>query len=148
MADIRLVGRSDAVFGTVSQKKFVIENGAENGLKASHCPDDRPSGHRGRPGSLEPKDSTMLYSFVRAHRPTSHVIVAPSNDDAKRIFERFRPLLDDGPVAVQGQLIGWKTTNAGSLGAVFVNPLTGKRTLWALDFRTRQPRQLAILPTN
>ncbi|MEZ2145351.1 hypothetical protein AAE026_24120 [Bradyrhizobium sp. DN5] len=77
--------------------------------------------------------------------PATRVIVAPSDQEVKRTFSHFQPILDDGPVPVRGRRIGWKTTNAGSLGAIFVNELTGRRTLWVLDFQSRRPRQLAVL---
>jgi hypothetical protein len=88
------------------------------------------------------KDSPMLY---RTSSPATRVIVAPSDDEVKRTLTRFQPVLGDGPVPVRGRRIGWKKTNAGPLGAIFVNELTGRRTLWVLDFQSRRPRQLAVL---
>ncbi len=79
-----------------------------------------------------------------ATRPPQ-VIVAASDDQVKRTFNRFRPILDDGPVPVHGKFVGWKNTKAGTLGAIFVNEITHQRTLWVVDFQTRQPRQIATL---
>lgn len=73
------------------------------------------------------------------------IIVAASDDMVKRVFSRFRPQLHDGPVPVFGEMTGWQRTKAGPLGAVFVNPLTGRRSLWCLDLDTQKPRHLATL---
>ena len=97
-----------------------------------------------------------LHALIRSHRNSpvvvvpattrpQRVVVAASDDQVKRKFDHFRPILPDGPVPVQGKLIGWKTTKAGTLGAVYVNEVTGQRTLWCLDFQTRRPRQIAVL---
>lgn len=51
-------------------------------------------------------------------------------------------LLDDGPVTVAGKIIGWQRTNAGTLGAIVLNPLTNRRMLFGIDFRTGRPRAL------
>jgi hypothetical protein len=60
-------------------------------------------------------------------------------------FSRVNIIMKDGPVDVAGKVIGFTRTNAGSLGAVLANGLTGRRELWSLDFATRQPRFLAVL---
>jgi hypothetical protein len=73
------------------------------------------------------------------------VVVAPSDDEVRRILTRWRVIMKDGPVDVQAKLIGWRHTDAGPLGAIFANPLTNRRELWALDFATRRPRLLAVL---
>jgi hypothetical protein len=95
-----------------------------------------------------------LRAYVRTHGdgqgrrpvpPKMKVLIAPSDDDVKRRFHRFRPKLQDSFVDVEGTRIGWKRTNAGTLGAIYVNEFTGQRTLWVLDFVTREPFQLAIL---
>lgn len=80
-----------------------------------------------------------------APRSTANVVVAPSDEDVRRIMKRARVIMKDGPVDVQGKLIGWKHTDAGPLGAIFANPLTNRRELWALDFSTRKPRPIAVL---
>lgn len=95
-----------------------------------------------------------LRAYVRTHGdghgrrpvpPKMKVLIAPSDDDVKRRFHQFRPLLKDGFHEVWGTRIGWKRTNAGTLGAIYVNDLTGQRTLWVLHFVTREPTQLAVL---
>lgn len=88
----------------------------------------------------------MLYQSPARFRPAARiVVVAPSDNEVKRVFSRFAPVLHDGPVPVRGRLVGWKNTNSGGLGAIFANELTGRRTLWVLDFQSRRPRQLAVL---
>ncbi len=82
---------------------------------------------------------------VPASARPPRVVVAASDDQVKRAFDHFRPILSDGPVPVQGKRIGWKTTAAGTLGAVYVNEITNQRTLWCLDFQSRRPRQIAVL---
>jgi hypothetical protein len=96
-----------------------------------------------------------LRTLIRAHRHppvvvlpsgrSQNLVVIPSDDQIKRIFERFKPILADGPVPVQGKRIGWKQTNAGTLGAIYVNEITGQRSLWCLDFQSHRPRQIAVL---
>lgn len=90
---------------------------------------------------------------VRSPRPRHHatprsapnIVVAPSDEEVRKVMQRTRVVMKDGPVDVEGQLIGWKKTDAGPLGAIFANPLTNRRELWALDFTTRKPRPLAVL---
>ena len=97
-----------------------------------------------------------LHALIRAHRNSpvvvmpagtrpQRVVVAASDSEVKRKFDHFRPVVTDGPVPVHGKLIGWKTTKSGTLGAIYVNEVTGQRTLWCLDFQTRRPRQIAVL---
>jgi hypothetical protein len=92
-----------------------------------------------------------LYSQLRglvvvpSHRQPAKVIVGPSDEEVKSRFERFVPILSDGPVPVHGVRIGWKRTTAGPLGAIFANPVTNRRELWALDLHTHKPRHLAVL---
>lgn len=75
----------------------------------------------------------------------ARVVVAASDDEVKRRLSRFRVVMDDGPVPVEAKLIGWQRTHAGSLAAIFANPLSNRRELWALDFRTHKPRMIAVL---
>lgn len=79
----------------------------------------------------------------RAARPP--IVLAPSDDEVKRFFSRFSPVLNDGPVIARGKRIGWKRTNAGPLGAIYLNELTGRRFLFCIDFANRKPRLLIEL---
>jgi hypothetical protein len=91
-----------------------------------------------------------LYSQLRGlvvvpHQQSAKVIVGPSDEEVKSRFAHFAPVLSDGPVPVRGVRIGWKRTTAGPLGAIFANPLTNRRVLWALDLHSHKPRHLAVL---
>lgn len=83
--------------------------------------------------------------FGSLYRPRRGVIPHITDDTAKRTLSRARIILQDGPVPVEGQIIGWKRTHAGPLGAVVANPVTGARSLWGVDFATGRPRPLARL---
>jgi len=89
------------------------------------------------------RNSPMIVMSPPSSRP-HRVVVAASDDEVKRKFERFHPVLNDGPVPVHGKRIGWATTKLGTLAAVFVNELTGRRELWVLDLKTKRPRFLAV----
>lgn len=73
------------------------------------------------------------------------VILGPSDNEVKCRFSRFEPIMTDGPVPVRGTRIGWKRTDAGPLGAIYANPVSGRRELWGLDLHTHKPRRIAIL---
>lgn len=74
-------------------------------------------------------------------------VVLLTDAKVKKVLTRARLILDDGPVAIEGAIIGWKRTHAGPLGAIVLNPLTGARFLWGVDLASGKPRQLARLPT-
>ena len=76
---------------------------------------------------------------------TQRTIVVIPDTEVKRILNHARIILKDGPVAVEGRIIGWKRTHAGPLGAVVVNPLTGARFLWGVDFANGRARSLKRL---
>lgn len=75
----------------------------------------------------------------------THFYTIPSDEQVKRHFARFEPIMTDGPVPVRGRRIGWKRTHAGRLGSIYLNQLSGRRELWALDVHTGRPFRLAVL---
>ena len=85
----------------------------------------------------------MLYT--QPYEPHRRAVVVIPDADAKRILSYSRIMLNDGPYLVEGRVIGWKRTDAGPLGAVVANPVTGARSLWGVDFATRRPRPLKRL---
>lgn len=64
---------------------------------------------------------------------------------AKAILAHSRLILNDAGIPVQGRIIGWKTTAAGTTGAVVANPVSGNRFLFVVDFATGRPRNVARL---
>ncbi|NYS26033.1 hypothetical protein HUK65_13685 [Rhodobacteraceae bacterium 2376] len=67
--------------------------------------------------------------------PRANAVVVFTDDMARDMFARTTVLLEDGVLPVKGKQIGWKRTNRGLLGAIYVNPNTGARFLFAPDLR-------------
>lgn len=80
-------------------------------------------------------------------RPTPPRTVVLTEDGIKAMFARTTIILEDGIVPVAGQIIGWKPTSAGCLGAIVLNPLSGRRFLYGPDLaqQGQVPRYLATL---
>lgn len=112
------------------------------------------------PAKAKQKVTTMsLFNYLPTRRPANQrahvhivpaqrpfrVVVMPSDDEVKAMFARTKIIMKDAPIDVEAKVIGFTRTNAGSLGAILANQLSGRRELWSLDFTTRQPRFLALL---
>lgn len=68
-----------------------------------------------------------------------------TDERVKAIFAAHpRILMNDGAVAVEGVIIGWQRTDIGTLGAIVCNPITNKRVLYGIDFKTGRPRPLGL----
>jgi hypothetical protein len=97
------------------------------------------------PAATQPRPE-LVKSASRRPSPADLWSPRPSPDQtAKAILSNYRPLLHDGPIAVEGLRIGWKRVWDGRIGAIFVNEQTGHRTLWAVEPQTSQPRFVAAL---
>jgi len=92
---------------------------------------------------------TLFTTYADVRRQPAMPIRQPKgyipDSIVKRVFRQSRITLHDGPIPVTGKVLGWNKTNAGPLGAVIGNPITGRRFLYCLDFRTLQPRELTRL---
>lgn len=80
-------------------------------------------------------------------KPVQQHVVVLTDDAVKAMFARATVVLHDGIVPVQGEIIGWKRTSAGCLGAIVINRLTGARFLYGPDLAKGGgvPRPLARL---
>jgi hypothetical protein len=86
----------------------------------------------------------MLFTTYRpAQRPSVGRFF--TDPEVKSAFGRATVMLGDGPFPVAGKVIGWRRTNAGGLGAIVANPVTGRRFLFCLDFVTGRPKVLTRL---
>jgi hypothetical protein len=85
--------------------------------------------------------------FVSAYKPRRPAVFVLTDAEVKGVLTRSRVILRDGPVPVEGRIIGWKRTDAGPLGAVVANPITGARFLVGVDLASggRRPRVLTRL---
>ena len=70
-------------------------------------------------------------------RSAAGEIIVITDADVKDMFNRTTVILEDGVVPVTGRRIGWKRTNRGLLGAIYANPDTGARFLFAPDLRKK-----------
>lgn len=91
--------------------------------------------------NLETKMLFTTHRYVR-QQPVTRFF---SDSEVKSAFGRAHVMLYDGPFPVTGKVIGWRRTNAGTLGAIIANPVTGRRFLFCLDFVTGRPKALGCL---
>jgi hypothetical protein len=85
--------------------------------------------------------------YAQPQRPKPSQVVVLTDDMVKDMFANAIVHLNDGVVPVAGEIIGWQRTDAGCLGAIVVNKLTGARFLFGPDLSKggRVPKLLARL---
>ena len=102
--------------------------------KANHAKGGSHAAAKAASGAVARHDDRALRSA-----PQPQTVIVLTDDMVRDLFDAATIILDDGVVPVEGRRIGWKRTNRGPLGAIYANPLTGARFLFAPDLK-RQGR--------
>ena len=90
------------------------------------------------------RNNTYARSSNIRSAPRQQTAVVLTDDMVRDMFARTTVFLEDGVVPVEGKLIGWKRTNRGPLGAIYANPETGARFLFAPDLRKQGTEPICI----
>lgn len=78
----------------------------------------------------------MTHFIIPRWQPRPQPAVVLTDGEAKSRLSRARIILKDGPVPVEGRIIGWQRTGIGALGAIAVNAVTGARFLVGVNLTT------------